>query len=131
MVHRYVTLLLLATEVPCICILIHQKLDDEWCHIPNIDIPQDIIDSNNSETFFTHKRFTKVCSENLVPTNIKRIFSMLNMIRNKMLRTVAEIAKNQGGCIKFEPTEAMIKSVKCRKNVNNEHADNVNSEDEQ
>ena len=149
------TLLHLVTEVPRINVPNHQKLDDEWRHIPNIDIPQEIRDTNNPEAFFTYLatitdndnklEFTVLPKFALsilsLPTSnadAERIFSKLNLIktkiRNKMLTAtetalavVADTVKSQGGCIKFEPSEAMIKSVKCgRKNVNANTVDSEN-----
>ena len=144
----------LATEVPRIYAGNLKKLDYEWRHILNIPIPQEIKESNNAEAFFLY--LCRLRDENgqleftvfpqfalnilSLPTSnadAERISSKLNLIktktRNKMLTStqaalavVSETVKSKGGCVKFEPTEHMIRVVlKSRANTNSDELDEI------
>lgn len=129
----------LAREVPRIYSGDFQKLDDEWRHIPNLDIPEDIQASNNAETFFLYLANVKNGDGEpefkILPTfalnilslptsnaDAERMFSKTNLIRTRTrsrlatstqaaLAIVSEAVKREGGCVQFEPSAKMIKVV--------------------
>ena len=129
----------LVVEVPRIYSGDVQKLDNEWRHIPNVDIPEDIRASNNTAALFIYLATAKnetgqpefevlpMFAQNILslPTSnadAERIFSKMNLIKTKIrnrlltstqaaLAIVYETVKREGGCGHFEPTAKMIKVV--------------------
>lgn len=136
------TLADLVSEVPRIYNGNVQDLDAEWRRLPDVELPLDLRQTNNSEQFFRGLR--TLTNENgepmfsvlpqfalnvlALPTSnadAERIFSKTGLIkskiRNKLLPStqaalvqVSEIVKMQGGCVAFQPTPTMITSVKHR-----------------
>lgn len=136
------SLVSLAMEVPRIYNGDLQALDDEWQHLHNMSLPDDLKQTNNTKTFFRGLRKLKNEDDEQVfsvlpqfaldllalPTSnadVERIFSKVGLVktkqRNKLQNStqtalvhVSEAVKARGGCVKFQPTQDMIRSVKQR-----------------
>lgn len=129
----------LAQELPRIYQGDLQQLDDEWRNLPNLNIPENVKTQNNPEVFFEWLSTLKsdkgtpifkslpvfalrILSLPTSNADAERIFSKVNLnktkVRNKLsLHTQANIvltsetASGSGGCVAFNPTHGMIKSV--------------------